>query len=354
MSEPVSSKRGPDALLEGRGPEPGGNASEPSRRRKPGFVSRWYSPTNIGAIYVWLLVIVFFAILSPDQFGSWQTAKDVLNGQAVTALVALSLVVPLSCAVFDLSIGYTLGVTSILVAKLLAEGMDPPLAILICVAVAVGIGVVNGIVVVVMRIDSFIGTLATGALLQSLILIISDQPIASPALLGSFSNIAQTEVLGVTLPVFYALVALVLLVFLLEHTATGRRIYATGYSHETARLTGIRTERLRFSSLVISATLAGIAGIVLTARLTTGSPTVGSAYLLPAFAAGFVGATQFRNGRFNPLGTIVAVLLLGTGTVGLATINAPSWASTVFVGVVLIVAVSLTNVQRRHSGATPS
>jgi ribose transport system permease protein len=346
-------KRVSETLLEERGPAVAGDAAALEPVERPP-VTRWYSPTNIGAIYVWVAAIIFFSILAPESFGSAQTALDVLNGQAVTALVALALVVPLSCAVFDLSIGYTLGVCSILVAKLLAEGMDPALAIAICIAVAVVIGVVNGFVVVVMRIDSFIGTLATGALLQSLILIISDQPIASPALLGSFSNIAQTDLFGITLPVFYALIALIALTFLLEHTSTGRRIYATGYSRETARLTGIRTERLRFSSLVISATLAGIAGIVLTARLTTGSPTVGAAYLLPAFAAGFVGATQFRNGRFNPLGTVVAVLLLGTGTVGLATINAPSWASTVFVGATLIIAVGMTNLQRRKSGARPS
>jgi len=104
----------------------------------------------------------------------------------------------------------------------------------------------------------------------------------------------------------------------------------------------------------VSAILAGFAGIVLTSRVTSGDPTVGPAYLLPAFAAAFVGATQLRQGRFNAWGTIIAVLLLGTGTEGLADVGAPEWAPSVFAGVTLILAVGLTGYQRRRSAGSSS
>ena len=94
--------------------------------------------------------------------------------------------------------------------------------------------------------------------------------------------------------------------------------------------------RLRFLSLVVSGTLAGATGIVLASILGSGSPTAGTPYLLPAFAAVFLGATQLKNGRFNAGGTIIAVLLLGTGTTGLALAAAPQWSQAMFVGVVLI------------------
>jgi ribose/xylose/arabinose/galactoside ABC-type transport system permease subunit len=312
----------------------------------------WLSFSNIGAIYIWVLVIVVFAIWVPSTFISMQTISDIANNQAVTALVALSLIVPLSAAVFDLSVGYTLGVTSILVAKLIAEGVSPAVAIIVAMLVALGIGLANGVVVVIMKIDSFIGTLATGALLSSLILLISSEPIASATLLGGFAKVAGASAGHLTLPVFYVLAATVVLWYVLEHTPAGRQIYATGYNRETARLSGIRTERLRFCSLLVSASLAGFAGVVLTSRVTSGDPTVGPAYLLPAFAAAFVGATQLRHGRFNAWGTIIAILLLGTGNEGLADVGAPQWAPSVFAGVTLILAVGLTGYQRRRSAGS--
>ena len=118
----------------------------------------------------------------------------------------------------------------------------------------------------------------------------------------------------------------------------------------------MKVGRLRFISLVASGGLAGATGIVLASILGSGSPTAGIPYLLPAFAAVFLGATQLKNGRFNAGGTIIAVLLLGTGT-GLGLANAPQWSSSMFVGVVLIAALAVTGIQRRttvkHKVSTP-
>jgi ribose transport system permease protein len=138
--------------------------------------------------------------------------------------------------------------------------------------------------------------------------------------------------------------------FLLEHTATGRRLYATGFNPDAAKLAGVRTERLRFASLLVSGTLAGATGLVLASNIGSGDPSAGTSYLLPAFAAAFLGATQLKHGRFNAFGTLIAVLLLGTGTTGLGLASAPQWASDMFVGVVLIASLALTGLQRRASG----
>jgi ribose transport system permease protein len=335
---PIESEPGATGLSSSR-PQPGG----PSRLRS------WLAFKNIGAVYIWILVVIVFSIWVPHVFISVQTIDDILTNNAITALTALALIVPLSAGVYDLSIGYALGLTAILVAKLVAHGTSPLLAVIIAVIAALAIGLTNGVVVVVMKIDSFIGTLASGAVLSALVLLVSEQPIAAPQLLRGFSNIAGAKVAGVNLPVIYALVLTIILWYLLEHTPTGRNIYATGYGRETARLSGIRTERLRFGSLMVSALLAGLAGIVVTSQVTSGDPTIGPEYLLPAFAAAFVGATQLRHGRFNPWGTIIAVVLLGTGIEGLADVNAPAWAPNLFTGVVLILAVGLTGLQRRRT-----
>jgi ribose transport system permease protein len=221
-------------------------------------------------------------------------------------------------------------------------------AILLALGVGLGVGLINAIVVVVMKIDSFIGTLATGSLIAALVTMITKEvPITDAKLGGAFAKIGQTSVDGITLSVFYCAVVAIGIWYLLEHTATGRRLYATGFNPDAARLAGVRIDRLRFMSLVASGGLAGATGIILASTLGSGSPTAGAPYLLPAFAAAFLGATQLKHGRFNAGGTIIAVLLLGTGVTGLALANAPQWAGDMFVGVVLIAALALTGLQRR-------
>ena len=310
---------------------------------------RWVSFNNIGALYVWALIIAVFWYLEPVTFGTTDTARIVLNEGAVTGLVALSLIVPMSAGVFDLSIGGSLGVASIVTAKLLADtSVSPATAVTVALLVALGIGLVNAVVVVVFKIDAFIGTLATSSLLGALVLMVSDnKSIASARLLDDFTQIARAKLWGVTAPVFYLFIVALILWFLLEQTATGRSLYAIGFGRETARLSGINTERLRFMSLLVSAFISGMAGVVLTARITVGSPSIGPPFLLPAFAAAFVGATQLRGGRFNVWGTLVAVYLIVTGNTGLSLAGAPLWAPQVFVGVTLIVAIGLTGVRRR-------
>jgi ribose transport system permease protein len=325
--------------------------ARPAARARPSAAKRIVAGLafdRIGAVYVWAGIAIVFAIWVPDRFPQVATAKQILDANALTALAALAITIPLATRVFDLSFAFTMSLSGVAAAHFVAVGTPLVLALVLALAIAVGIGVINAIVVVVMRIDSFIGTLATGSLIQSLITMATgDTPILNLKLAGGFSKIGQTDVSGITLPVLYAVVVALAIWYLLEHTATGRRLYATGFNPDAARLAGVRIERLRFMSLVASGGLAGVAGIVLASTIQSGSPSAGSSYLLPAFAAAFLGATQLKHGRFNAWGTIIAVLLLGTGTTGLGLANAPQWAANMFVGVVLIAALAVTGIQRR-------
>jgi ribose transport system permease protein len=308
---------------------------------------------RIGAVYVWLGIALIFSIWVPEQFPTSATAKQVLNANAITALAALSIIIPLATRTFDLSFAFTMTLSGVAAAHFVAVGTPLVVSLLLGLLIGLGIGLINAIVVVTMRIDSFIGTLATGSLIQSLITMATgDTPIQDLKLAGGFSKIGQTDMSGVTLPVLYAVVVALAIWYLLEHTATGRRLYATGFNPDAARLAGVRIERLRFLSLIASGGLAGAAGIVLASTLQSGSPSAGTPYLLPAFAAAFLGATQLKHGRFNAWGTIIAVLLLGTGTTGLGLANAPQWAANMFVGVVLIASLAVTGIQRRATTAS--
>ena len=326
-------------------------------RTRPSLATRFVHGLafdKIGAVYVWLAIVVVFSIWIPSTFPTSATVKQILNANAITALAALAITIPLAARVFDLSFAYTMTLTGVITAHFLAVGVPLVPALLLGLGAGFLIGGVNAVVVVVMRIDSFIGTLATGSLITALITMATgDTAILSVRLQGGFAKIGQTTIAGLTLPVFYVLVVATAIWFLLEHTATGRRLYATGFNPDAAKLAGVRVDRLRFMSLIVSGTLAGAAGLVLASTIGSGEPTAGTPYLLPAFAAAFLGATQLKHGRFNAWGTLIAVLLLGTGTTGLGLANAPQWSADMFVGVVLIASLAVTGIQRRATVDSP-
>jgi ribose transport system permease protein len=310
------------------------------------------SPSNIGGVYVLLAMIIIFSIWVPDLFPKYDTARQILNTNAISAMTALALVIPLSAGVFDLSVPYTMTLSGVLCTySMVYSGQPLIVALLIAMGAALAVGVLNGLVVVVGKIDSLIGTLATGFLVQAMVKWrTGSRNVSGTQLSGAFRDIAQKSFRGLTLPVFYALIEALIIWYVLEHTATGRRVYATGFNKDATRLASVRTDRLQFGSLIVSAVMAGIAGIVLASNLGSGSPTAGTQYLLPAFAAVFLGATQLKHGRFNAWGTIIAVLILGTGTTGLALAGQDQWVQDTFTGVVLIAALALTGLEVRRAG----
>ena len=344
MNRTVSSPEDAPAIQPGNRDTDDGAPADVTRARLAAVLSF----RNIGAVYVWVAIALIFAVWAPSTFPTWTTVQQILNENAATGLMALSVVIPLCTRTFDLSVGFIASLTAVTASYLVTHGVPVAVAVLAALGAALVVGLVNAGVVVVMGVDSFIATLATGSLIQAFItMMTSDIAITSGQLAGPFSKIGQASVGHVTLPVFYTLAVAVLIWFVLQHTATGRRLYATGFNPESARLAGVRTARLRFISLIVSALLAGAAGVVIASTVGSGDPQAGVPYLLSAYAAAFLGSSQLRPGRFNAWGTLIAVLLLGTGVVGLGLVSAPQWAPAMFTGVVLIAALGITGANRR-------
>lgn len=306
---------------------------------------------TLGGLWVLGIVIVVFSIWVPDSFPTMATLRSILNQNAITAIVALSLIVPLSSGLFDLSIGNAMALASVVTASLIVDhGYGTVPAILVVLLIVIAVGFFNAFFVVRLGIASFIATLGTGAVLQAIVVLVSnDETVTNANLNSNFSKIAITEIFGLQVTVYAAVVLAVVLWWLLENTVTGRRLYATGFNEEATRLAGVRTKRLQFLAMIVSPLVAGAAGILATAQVGAGSPDIGPTYLLDAFAVAFLGATQIRRGRFNSPGTIIGVLLLGTGTSGLSQVGAPPWAISLFTGVVLLAALALTKLERSAS-----
>jgi ribose transport system permease protein len=326
-------------------------ADEPGAERRAGArvilagLARALSIRNISALYVAAAFLLIFAVWIPDLFFTSSTWKTLLNEQAIVALVAVGLVIPLAAGAFDLSIGLAVGTGGMIAAWLIGRnGMPVAPAVALALLSGTGIGLVNAALITGLRIDSFIATLAVSSCLTALVVAVSDgeQIIGLPA---SFQDIAGTQILGITLPVYLLAAIAVVVWYVMEHTPPGRYVYATGGNPEAARLTGVPTRLVVTLALTAGSTIAALGGVLVASNTSGADPSLGVGYLLPAFSAAFLGSTQIRNGSFNVWGTVLAVYVLAMAVKGLQLGGAPVWLPDLFNGVALAIAVALATWQ---------
>ncbi len=322
-------------------------APAPQRRAVTPRVS-WRAALSfrrLSAVYIFVVLFAVFALWVPDTFLAAGTWRSILDGQALTALAAVALMIPVAAGAFNLAIGAQIGFTSIFAAWLLVDRGVPALpAVLATLLVGAAVGGVTALFVAVARIDSFIATLGVSSVLVAGVNWLSGgaQILDLPA---GFSAFSTQRLLGVTSPVVIMLVVALVVWYVVENTPVGRRLYATGGNEAAARLAGVRTRVVVAGSLVACGLLSALVGILLASRLGTGDPTSGPSFLLPAFSAVFLGATQFRAGRYNVWGTVVAVYVLAVGVKGLQLAGAPVWIPDLFNGAALLLAVGLAKAE---------
>jgi ribose transport system permease protein len=296
---------------------------------------------RFSGLYVWAIVIVLFTLWVPSLFASTANFKLVANQQAITAIVAMALIIPLAAGVFDLSFAAIMGMSLMVDAYLQHNGWNALLASAIAVAIGAAIGAVNGLVVTVLHVDSFITTLGMSSILAAGTYWVSGGFPIQTGISKDLITVGTKQWGGLSM-VFFIMVAIaVILYVIMEYTPAGRYLFAVGGNPIAARLAGLRVGRIVFGSLVASGLLSGFAGVLLLGQLGIASYDVGPPYLLSAFSAAFLGATQIKTGRMNVWGTLIGVYLLATGVNGLQLAGAPSYVNNLFQGIALIVAVAL-------------
>jgi len=317
-------------------PDLGPESSKAPAKRRINFGLDRFS-----GLYVWVALIIIFGLWVPDLFLTGQNARILFGSEAITAIVALGLIIPVAAGAFDLSIAGTLGLSVCIVMWMQSNGYPWQLAILVVLIVGALVGLANAFVVVKLRVDSFIGTLGMSSILGAGAYMVTGGQQIVTGISPDFLVLGQKQLLGLPIPVYYMLVLAVVLWWLLEYTPVGRYFYAVGGNPQASRLAGVRVDRVTTLAFVPSGLVASFAGIILAAKLGSASPDTGVSYLLPAFSAVFLGATQFRPGRVNVLGTLLAIFLLATGVKGLQLVGTPPYVKDLFNGLALIIAVAL-------------
>ena len=288
-------------------------------------------------------LIIVFSVLESRTFPTLANAHGIVLGQAVSALLALAVLVVVVTGEFDLSVGYILGFSAVLGAKLTGVAGLPALAGFAAPLVAGGlIGLLSGTLTARLGVNSLIATLGVGLAVSGLSVGVSGGQILSTNIPRLFAIMARTPLLGFGSAAWIVLVIAVVMYVVLTQTPAGRKLYATGSSEQVARLVGIRVQLLKTVAFVIAGVLAALAGSLQLGLSGAANPTFGSNLLLPAFAAVFLGSTTVRPGFFNVWGTILAIILLAVGFSGLSLAGAPFWMEPVFDGIALIVGVLLS------------
>lgn len=302
---------------------------------------------RVALILVWLLIIGAFGAAMPKSFLNWGNFAILFASYAPAALLALAIIVPLTAGDYDLSVGATLTLSSCVIGVLnVWAGLPILLVLVLALLSGVVVGLVNAFFIIYVRIPSLVVTLGTTSLITGIV-----QWMTNSSTIGGIDNalimaVVGGRLLGVPYAFYYAIVAAIVMSYVFDFTPLGRRLLFVGRGREVARLNGIAVDRVRLGALITSGVLAAAAGILYAGVLGSADPYSGLNFLLPAFAAAFLGATTILPGRFNPWGAIVAVYFLATGITGLTMLGIPLWVTNVFNGGALILAVTISQLTR--------
>ncbi len=299
-----------------------------------------------GILLAFVIICVALALSTP-RFLTVSNLTIIVTQVSINALLAFGVTFVIITGGIDLSLGSLVAVTGV-VAAMFAHPDTFPLIVPLVLALGAGLlmGGFNGLVITKSKVPPFIVTLGTMTIGRGLALILSKgRPISN--LSDSFNFIGGGKIVGIPFPILILLIVFVVCSLLLRKTIWGRYMYAVGGNEQAARASGIPVEKIKMLVYMLSGTLAGLAGLVLTARITTGQPNAGQGFELDAIAAAIIGGTSTSGGSGSMTGTLIGALLIGVISNGLDLLNVTSYYQQVVMGVIIIGAVILDGLNRK-------
>jgi ribose/xylose/arabinose/galactoside ABC-type transport system permease subunit len=311
------------------------------------------TPTNkatlqkLGPFIALLVIAVGLSIVSPD-FLRLDNLLNVMRQSSINALIAFGMTLVILLGGIDLSAGSVLALSSVIIASLLQSGTPPVVATLAGIVAGGLMGLVNGLIISKGKVAPFIATLGTMTVLRGLALVMSNGSPISDFNSDFFSMLGGGYVARlIPIPVVLMLIVFGIFWFVLKKTVFGRHVYATGGNAESAKLSGVKVDRVQLWVYTISGVMAAIAGVVLTSRLNSAQPTAGTGYELDAIAAVVLGGTSLTGGRGWIFGTLVGALLIGVLNNGLNLLDVSSFYQQVIKGSVILLAVLIDRANKK-------
>jgi ribose transport system permease protein len=299
-----------------------------------------------------VLLIILFSLLLPQTFPTWLNLRAVLGEKSVIALLSLAAMIPMMTGRIDLTVGYGIVIWHVLAISLQTQyGFGWPMAVVIVLLGGCLLGLVNGVLVEVARIDSFIATLGTGTIIYAIALWYTEGRQVLGLLPPAFTGLYASNLFGLPIAAFYVLGLALILWIVSDYLPIGRNLYAIGANQRAAELNGIRTRRFVIGAFIASGLIGAFAGVILAAKLRIGQASVGLEFLLPALVGAFLGSTTIKPGRVNVWGTIAGVVILAVGISGIQQMGGAFYVEPLFNGATLLIAIGIAGYAQRRRGS---
>jgi ribose transport system permease protein len=308
-------------------------------------VKKWLAADSAASVIALVAVLIIFSLISP-QFLTFINMQNIVVRAAILAITGLGMTLIISMRALDLSVGSVMGFAAIIAAELLVRGTPVPLVLIAGLAAGGLLGLLNGLLITLLKIPSFVATLATLSMIFGLELLITD---------GQTVSIRTPElnhmVVGNLFGAIPGAVVIALLVFaamwlIFYRTPFGRHVAAIGGDLKSAVGAGIDVRGVTIGAFVLVGLCAALSGLMTAAQLQNVNSTIGVGAELTAIAVVVVGGTSLSGGRGNLFGTVCAALLLSAIKSGLNIANVSSlWEDLVFGGI-LIVALIVDGLRR--------
>ena len=295
-----------------------------------------------------LLALCLVTALLTDRFLSPLNLTNILVQSSIMAVIAIGMTFVIIGGGFDLSVGSTVALAGCITAMVIVKfGMA--VGVLAGIAAGGAVGFANGMIIAKLGVNPFITTLGTMVLVRGIVyLITGGAPVGDEGLPAVFIAFGSARIFGIHYLVWVPALLLLILSWVLQATPYGRRVYATGGNREAAYLSGVPIERIIASTYVWCGALAGIAGVMLSARLQSGQPTAGEFYELTAIAAVILGGASLQGGEGTLYKSVIGVFIMIVLGNSLNLLNVDSYWQRVAVGVVIIAAAAADRLRSRR------
>lgn len=294
---------------------------------------------------VLIVIIVLMAIASP-YFFTWKNCRNILNQSAIYLVLSVGMTFVICMGEIDLSVGAIIGFSGMSMGMLYKNGVPALAAILLGLIAAVLIGYINGVIVAYGKINSFIVTLSTMTILRAVILIITN----SKSIFGFgpvFNFVGSGRVGPVNIPIIISLVIAAIGAVVLHKTVFGNYCLFCGTNEVALNRSGVNVKKYKMMIFMTCGFCAGVAGLIVTARLNSAEPLAGQGYEMDAIAATILGGTSMRGGKGSVAGTVIACFILNVLKNGLMLLAISSHYQEVLTGLILVISVLISESNER-------
>lgn len=297
-------------------------------------------------ILIFLIVLFLFLSFTSPYFLTVDNLTKVLRQVAVVGIVTVSMTMVILTGGIDLSVGSILGLTSIILAKLMVAGISVPIAIIITLISGMGLGLFNGFLINKIKISPLITTLGTMTIYSGISYIVT-KGVSIFGFPESFSFIGQGYILRVPVPIIILILVYIFGFFILNNTRFGRYIYGIGANEKASILSGVDVVKIKYMVYTISGLLASLASVVMLSRINSALPSTGAGLEFDVVTAVVLGGVSVNGGEGKLQGVVIGLLIIAILSNGMILLGVDSYFQTVVKGAVLLMAVGIDNISKK-------